>query len=114
MATTKKNHSSAEAAALDLGKGSKRLLIDGEWVEALSGKTFETLNPATGERLADVALGEAADIDRAVNAARRAFDHGPWGSMTPAERSKIIWNIGELIDANIEELALLESLDNGK
>jgi phenylacetaldehyde dehydrogenase len=114
MATTKKNHSSAEASALSLGKIPKRLLIDGEWVEALSGKTFETLNPATGERLADVALGQAEDIDRAVNAARRAFDHGPWGSMTPAERSKIIWNIGELIDANTEELALLESLDNGK
>jgi phenylacetaldehyde dehydrogenase len=114
MVTTKTSRESPEAAVLDLGKNAHRLLIDGQWVPALSGRTFETLNPATGERLADVAHGEAADIDRAVLAARRAFDDGPWGSMTPAERSKIIWNIGELIDANLEELALLESLDNGK
>jgi phenylacetaldehyde dehydrogenase len=114
MATPETNQKAAEAVLLDLGKGPKRLLIDGEWVEALSGKTFDTLNPATGERLAEVAHGEAADIDRAVRAARRAFDSGQWASMAPAERSKIIWNIGELIEANLEELALLESLDNGK
>jgi phenylacetaldehyde dehydrogenase len=114
MVPTEAIRTSAEAVMLEIGKGPKRLLIDGEWVEAQSGKTFDTLNPATGERLAAIAHGEEADIDRAVRAARRAFDRGPWASMTPADRSKIIWNIGELIEANLEELALLESLDNGK
>jgi phenylacetaldehyde dehydrogenase len=103
----------AAAAAADLGRAPKKLLIDGEWVDALSGKTFETLDPATGERLADVARGEAADVDRAVRAARGALD-GAWGSLTPSKRGRVIWRIGELIDENREELARLESLDNGK
>jgi phenylacetaldehyde dehydrogenase len=98
----------------ELGRGSKKLLIDGEWVEAASGKAFSTPNPATGQRLADVAHGEAEDIDRAVKAARRAFDSGPWASMSPSERGKIVWRIGELIEENLEEFAELESLDNGK
>jgi phenylacetaldehyde dehydrogenase len=98
----------------ELGRGSKKLLIDGEWVEAASGKTFSTPNPATGQRLADVAHGDAEDIDRAVKAARRAFDSGPWASMSPSERGKIVWRIGELIEENLEEFAELESLDNGK
>src|SRR5689334_21456580 len=114
MATTEAAQTSADAVLLELGKGTKRLLIDGEWVEAISGKTFDTLDPATGERLAAVAHGEDADTDRGVRAARRAFDSGPWASMTPADRSRIIWHIEELIEANLEELALLESLDNGK
>jgi phenylacetaldehyde dehydrogenase len=97
-----------------LGRGSKKLLIDGEWVEAASGKTFSTPNPATGERLADVAHGEAEDVKRAVKAARRAFDSGPWRTMTSSERGKIMWKIGDLIEQNTEELATLESLDNGK
>src|ERR1700722_2216285 len=97
-----------------LGRGSKKLLIDGAWVEAASGKTFSTPNPATGGRLADVAYGEAEDINRAVKAARRAFDVGPWPQMTPSERGKIVWRIGELIEENLEELAQLEALDNGK
>ena len=101
------------AAAADQGRAPKQLLIDGEWVDAVSGKTFETLDPATGERLADVAHGEAADIDRAVRAARGALD-GAWGSLTPSKRARVIWRIGELIDENREELARLESLDNGK
>jgi phenylacetaldehyde dehydrogenase len=97
-----------------LGRGSKKLLIDGEWVEAASGKTFSTPNPATGDRLADVAYGEAEDINRAVRAARRAFEDGPWRTMSSSDRGKIIWRIGDLIEANTEELAQLESLDNGK
>ena len=109
-------HMDQEIAARveDLGRGSKKLLIDGEWVEAASGKTFSTPNPATGERLADVAHGEAEDINRAVRAARRAFDGGPWRTMSPSDRGKIIWRIGDLIEATTEELAQLESLDNGK
>jgi phenylacetaldehyde dehydrogenase len=92
-----------------------KLLIDGEWVEAASGRTFETINPATEERIADVAHGEAEDIDRAVRAARRAFDYeGPWRRMSPSARGKLIWRIGDLIEEHADVLATLESLDNGK
>ena len=92
-----------------------KLLIDGEWVPAASGKTFETINPSTEERLAEVAHGEAEDIDRAVRAARRAFDYeGPWRRMSPSARGKLIWRIGDLIEEHADVLARLESLDNGK
>jgi phenylacetaldehyde dehydrogenase len=92
----------------------RQLFIDGSWVPAASGKTFETPDPSTGETLAQVAEGDAEDIDRAVRAARRAFDEGPWGRLTPSERGRIIWRIGDLILEHAEELAQLESLDNGK
>ena len=92
----------------------RRLFIDGEWVDAASGKTFATPNPATGETLATVAEGDAEDIDRAVRAARRAFDDGPWSRMTPSERGRIVWRIGDLILEHADELAQLETLDNGK
>jgi phenylacetaldehyde dehydrogenase len=92
----------------------QRLFIDGQLVDAKSGKTFETINPATGETLATVAEGDAVDIDLAVRAARRAFDDGPWSTMTPSERARIIWRIGDLISERLEEFAELETLDNGK
>jgi len=92
----------------------RQLFINGQWADAASGKTFETPNPATGETLARVAEGGAEDIDRAVRAARKAFDDGPWSRMTPSERGRIIWRIGDLILEHAEELAQLESLDNGK
>ncbi len=92
----------------------QQLFIDGQMVEAVSGKTFATINPATGEILAEVAEGEAADIDLAVRAARRAFDDGPWSRMTPSDRGRIIWRIGDLINEHLEEFAELETLDNGK
>ena len=92
----------------------RQLFIDGQWAEAASGKTFETPDPATGETLARVAEGEAEDINRAVKAARRAFDEGPWSRMTTSERGRIIWRIGDLILEHLDELAQLESLDNGK
>jgi phenylacetaldehyde dehydrogenase len=92
----------------------RQLFINGQWCDAASGKTFETPNPATGETLARVAEGSAEDIDRAVRAARRAFDEGPWSRMTPSERGRIIWRIGDLILDHADELAQLESLDNGK
>ena len=92
----------------------RQLFINGQWAEAASGKTFETPDPATGETLARVAEGEAEDINRAVKAARRAFDEGPWGRMTTSERGRIIWRIGDLILEHLDELAQLESLDNGK
>jgi phenylacetaldehyde dehydrogenase len=92
----------------------RQLFIDGQWNDAASGKTFETPNPATGETLALVAEGDAEDIDRAVRAARAAFDEGPWSRLTPSERGRIIWRIGDLILEHADELAQLESLDNGK
>ena len=92
----------------------RQLFIDGQWAEAASGKTFGTPNPATGEILARVAEGDAEDIDRAVAAARRAFEDGPWSRMTASERGRVIWRIGDLILEHTDELAQLESLDNGK
>jgi phenylacetaldehyde dehydrogenase len=92
----------------------RQLFIDGQWVDAASGRMFETPNPATGEMLARVAEGDAEDVGRAVRAARRAFEEGPWGRMTPSERGRIIWRIGDLILEHTDELAQLESLDNGK
>jgi phenylacetaldehyde dehydrogenase len=92
----------------------QQLFIDGQWCDAASGKMFETPNPATGEMLAQVAEGDAEDINRAVRAARRAFDDGPWSRMTPSDRGRIIWRIGDLILEHADELAQLESLDNGK
>ncbi|MEO9175443.1 MAG: aldehyde dehydrogenase family protein, partial [Gaiellales bacterium] len=103
-----------ERRVADLATSPKRLLIGGEWVEAASGKTFETVNPATGETLAQVAWGDAEDVDRAVRVARAAFETGPWRRMTASERGKVIWKIGDLILENLEELAELETLDNGK
>ena len=92
----------------------RQLFINGQWVQAASGQTFDTPNPATGETLASVAEGGAEDIDRAVRAARQAFDVGPWSRMTPSERGRILWRIGDLILEHVDELAQLESLDNGK
>src|SRR5579862_1376552 len=92
----------------------RQLFINGQWCDAASGQTFETPNPATGEMLARIAEGDAEDLNRAVRAARRAFEEGPWGRMTPSERGRIIWRIGDLILEHADELAQLESLDNGK
>jgi aldehyde dehydrogenase (NAD+) len=83
-------------------------------VDAVSGKTFETLNPATGEVLAHVAHGDKADVDRAVVAARRAFETGDWKTMTARERGRLLYKLADLIEKHKEELAALESLDNGK
>ena len=92
----------------------KKLLINGKWVAAASGKTFEVKNPATGDVIALAAEGDKADVEAAVIAARRAFETGAWPSLTPSDRAKIIWRIGDLITKYADELAELESLDNGK
>src|SRR5580692_1385220 len=92
----------------------RQLFINGQWVDAASGRTFETLNPATGELLARVAEGDVEDINRAVAAARAAFETGPWSRMTPSERGRVIWKIGDLILEHVTEFAQLEALDNGK
>src|SRR5713101_1319067 len=92
----------------------RKMLIDGKWVEAASGKTFETLNPATGQVLARVAEGDKEDVERAVRAARRTFDDGKWARMNPSERQRLLLRIADLSEANGDELAQLETLDNGK
>ncbi|PYX98587.1 MAG: betaine-aldehyde dehydrogenase [Acidobacteria bacterium] len=92
----------------------RKLLIDGRWVAASSGKTFDSIDPATGEVLARVAEGDKADIDAAVKAARRAFENGPWTKMSASERGRIIWKIADLLEEHTEEFAELETLDNGK
>jgi phenylacetaldehyde dehydrogenase len=91
-----------------------KMLINGKWVESASGKTFATYNPATGEVLARVAEGDREDIDRAVKAARAAFETGRWSQLTPSERGRAIWKLADLLEENLEEFAELESLDNGK
>src|SRR5262245_11060974 len=89
------------------------LFIDGQWVPAQSGKTFDVINPATGQVIAKCAAGDAADIDAAVKAARKAFESPPWSSLNPGGRSKLMWKLAEAIETNAEELGLLETLDNG-
>jgi phenylacetaldehyde dehydrogenase len=92
----------------------RKMLVDGKWVEAVSGKTFETYNPATGEVLARVAEGDRADIDNAVKAARRAFESGPWPDVSPSQRGRLLWKLSDLLEKHLEEFAELETLDNGK
>lgn len=91
----------------------KGLFIGGAWTDAASGRTFETRDPATGEVLTEVAYGEAVDVDRAVRAARKAFE-GEWSLWTPAQRQRLLFRIGEAVYEHAEELAQLEALDNGK
>jgi phenylacetaldehyde dehydrogenase len=92
----------------------RKMLINGKWVDAISGKTFPTYNPATGEVLAQVAEGDREDINEAVKAARKAFEQGPWRRTTAAERTRLIWKLSELLEEHLEEFANLETLDNGK
>jgi betaine-aldehyde dehydrogenase len=90
-----------------------QLFIDGKWVDAESGKTFTTPNPATGETLAELAEADRADIDKAVNAARRAFE-GKWSKMSARDRGRLLYKLSQLIEQNATELAQLETADNGK
>ena len=103
------------AAVLEFLKHSPtKLLIGGKWVPAKSGKTFETINPANEEVLALVAEGDKADVDEAVKAARKAFEEGKWRSISPHQRTRYLLKLADLIDKYADELAELESLDNGK
>jgi phenylacetaldehyde dehydrogenase len=92
----------------------RKMLINGKWVDAVSGKTFPTYDPATGKEMARIAEGDKADVNLAVTAARNAFDKGPWRKMTASERGRLIWKLGDLLEKYTEEFAQLESLDNGK
>jgi aldehyde dehydrogenase (NAD+) len=102
----------ASAPSIQIKPG--KLLIGGKWVEAASGKSFATVNPATGEMLAMLAEAGDADASAAVAAARAAFTSGPWAEMSAADRGRILWKIGDLVDKYNEELGTLETLDNGK
>lgn len=102
------------SAAMAFIDKPKHLFIDGQWIPAINGKTFDVVDPATGIVFDRVAEGEAVDIDRAVAAARKAFDSGPWASMSPAERGRLVWRLGDLLEAHADEFAELEALDNGK
>ena len=102
------------AVAPFLRGGAKKLYIGGRWVDAASGKTFQTLDPASGEPLAEIADGDVEDVDLAVAAARKSFDTGAWRNLPAAERSRILWKVGDLIAERMMEFAELESLDNGK
>jgi len=88
--------------------------IGGQWLPAHSGKTFTTINPATEEVIAEVAEGDAADVDQAVSAAREALERGPWSKMDARDRGRLMNKLADAIEENAEELAALESLDNGK
>ena len=98
-------------------KSAQKIYINGKWVDSQSGKTFDVEDPATGKKIASCGAGNEQDINAAVKAARSAFDSSnpdSWSSIPPNERGKILWKIGDLIDEHSEELAQLESLDNGK
>ncbi|MCE9545725.1 MAG: aldehyde dehydrogenase family protein, partial [Planctomycetia bacterium] len=88
--------------------------IGGRWIPSVSGKTFETINPATEEVIAQVAEGDAADVDLAVQAARNALENGPWATMDARDRGRIMYKLADLIEEEFDELAALETLDNGK
>lgn len=91
-----------------------RLLIGGTWVDTKSRKVFDVFDPSTGQPIARTAEGNTADIDAAVTVARQAFETGPWSRMSPAERSTLIYRLGDALGVNAEEFAALEALDNGK
>ena len=80
---------------------SRKMLIGGRWLEATSGKTFPTYNPATGEVLAHVAEGNSVDVDKAVTAARKAFESGPWRTLTASERGRLIWKLADLLESHL-------------
>ncbi len=91
-----------------------RMLVGGEWVDASSGETFESVNPYTGKVWATAPEAGEEDVDRAVRAAREAFDEGPWGGMTGTERARLLRRLAELLADNAESIARVESTDNGK
>jgi aldehyde dehydrogenase (NAD+) len=107
IATVKKTKHSPPNVA------NQKMFIGGKWVESASGKAFTTLNPSTGETICHVAEGDKADIDLAVKAARKAMD-GPWGRMNASERGRLMNKLADLVERNKDELAALETLDNGK
>lgn len=103
-----------ERTLAELRAAPGQLLIGGEWIDAVSGETFDVFNPADGSRIARAAAGGGQDVARAVAAARAAFDAEPWSRMPPAERGKLLWRLADALEAACDEFGLLETLDNGK
>src|SRR5271170_1171762 len=103
----------SEAASQFLAR-KHQAFIGGKWVDAESGKTFDTFDPGSGRVIAQVAECDAPDVDKAVAAAREAFENGPWSRTTGSDRARMMWKLAELIEKNAAELAELESLNNGK
>lgn len=103
-----------KAAKAFLAAKTHKMLINGQWVSSEGDETFETLDPATGQVIGHIQRGNAADIAEAVKSARGSLDSGPWPAMTPLERSQLLWRIADIMEANIDELAELETLDQGK
>ena len=95
-------------------KFSTQCVIGGRSLPAQSGECFDTINPATGQILAQVSKGDCADVDAAVSAARKAFDEGPWPQMSPSERKVVMQRFATLVEANLDELAMMEALEAGK
>ena len=93
---------------------ANKLLINGKWVDAVSGKTFATINPSTGEPITQVAEADAADVDKAVAAARFAFEKSAWRKMSAAQRGGLMYKLADLVEKHADELAELEAWDNGK
>src|SRR5262245_33878314 len=115
QAAAKYNHLKWQAvAARAQKKPETRLFIDGKFVDAKKGGRIESVNPANGKVIAEVAAGTAEDIDRAVAAARKAFKSGSWSRMAPRARMDVLFRFAQLIDENAETLAVLETLDMGK
>jgi len=112
--TAAPEHQLLPATRAFLNSSPKKLLIGGEWQPAAGRETFPTLDPATSGVLAEVALAGEADIDRAVQAARRAFETGPWREMSGTDRGNLLWKLADLLEQHADELAELETLDNGK
>ena len=90
------------------------MLVGGDWVEAESSETYDVVNPATGETIGKIPKGGREDCSKAVEAAREAFDHGPWPRLTPADRAKIIWKIADLVEVDVDRLAMMETMNQGK
>jgi aldehyde dehydrogenase (NAD+) len=114
MATATAHAPASSSPASKVKIGPTKILIDNKWVDSVSGKTFETINPSTGAVIANVAEGDSADVDKAVKAARKAFETGPWRKMNARERGRLMYRLAELMEQHIDELAALETLDNGK
>ena len=111
MSRTQAAH--ADALAF-LARPEKQLLIGGDWVGPADGGCMASIDPATGAQLASISVAGPADVDAAVSAAREALRSGPWPELTPAERSSLLWRLGDLMETHLEELAELETLDQGK
>jgi aldehyde dehydrogenase (NAD+) len=104
----------ADVAPKEIGMKPGEMLIAGKWQAPLSGETYQPINPANEEPVAVVGKGDERDLDLAVAAARKAFDEGPWPRMSPHERGRVVWRLGELIQQHVDEMATLESLCTGK